>query len=296
MRKQLLTLGLILVSLTLTAQESDTAWTFGGSASLNLSQLSLSNWAAGGDNSLSGNALVHLSAIYAKDNINWENTLILGFGMIKQGSDPTRKSDDQIDFASKLGIKAGEKWFYTALLGFKTQFAEGYDNPGEDDRMKISNFLAPAYLNLSLGMDYKPNEAFSLYLAPISSKITMVMDEELSAAGSFGLDPDQTIRGEFGGYIKAVYKKEVLKNVTLATKLDLFSNYLDNPQYIDVNWDMLLTFKVNDFLSASLLTQLIYDHDIEKDIIDETTGELIGTEVRGVQFKELFGLGLTFTF
>jgi Protein of unknown function (DUF3078) len=297
MKKILTILTIAFISLSLSAQEpaADTLWKFGGSTSLNLSQLSLTNWAAGGDNSLSGNALVNLSANYAKDNTSWENSLKLGFGLIKQGDDPTRKSDDQIDLASKLGIKASDKWFYTGLLGFRTQFAQGYDNPGEVDRLKISNFMAPGYLNFSLGMDYKPSESFSILLAPLASKFTFVLDDDLSAAGSFGVDPGQTARAEMGAYIKMAFKKEILKNVSLDTKIDLFSNYLDNPQHVDVNWDLLLTFKVNEYLSASLLTQLIYDYDIQ--FGEDTTGDGVDDTFESkVQFKELFGLGLTYTF
>jgi hypothetical protein len=298
MKKILLILSITITSLSFYAQDAvdaDTLWKFTGTTSLNISQLSLTNWAAGGDNSLSGNALINLSANYATDKTSWENKLILGFGLIKQGDDPTRKSDDQIDLASKLGLKASEKWFYTALLGYNTQFAEGSDNPGEDDRLKISNFMAPGYLSFSLGMDYKPSETFSLFLSPISSKFTFVLDEDLSAQGTFGLDPGQKTRAEFGAYIKMTFKKEILKNVTLDTKIDLFSNYFDNPQYIDVNWDLLLTFKVNDYLSASLLTQLIYDYDIK--FGEDTTGDgEYDTFSEKVQFKELFGLGLTYSF
>ncbi len=298
MKKILLILAIAMISLTSYTQDAvdaDTLWKFSGTTSLNLSQLSLTNWAAGGDNSLSGNALINLSANYATDNTSWENKIILGFGLIKQGDDPSRKSDDQIDLASKLGLKASEKWFYTALLGFNTQFAQGYDNPGEDDRLKISNFMAPGYLSFSLGMDYKPSEAFSLFLSPASSKFTFVLDDDLSAAGSFGLDPDQKTRAEIGAYIKMTFKKEILKNVTLDTKIDLFSNYFDNPQYIDVTWDLLLGFKINEYLSASLLTQLIYDYDIK--FGEDTTGDgEYDTFSEEVQFKELFGLGLTYTF
>jgi len=298
MKKIIFALAMFLIASGIHAQETtlaDTLWKFSGTTSLNLSQLSLTNWAAGGDNSLSGNALINVSANYAKDKTSWENTLTLGFGLIKQGSDPTRKSDDQIDLASKLGLKASDKWFYTGLLGLKTQFAQGYDNPGDANRLKISNFMSPGYLNLSLGMDYKPSEVFSLFLSPLSTKFTFVLDEDLSAAGSFGLDPGKTSRAEFGAYIKMAFKKEILKNVTLDTKVDFFSNYLDNPQKVDVNWDLLLTFTINDYLSASLLTQLIYDYDIK--FGTDTTGDGVpDTFDAKVQFKELFGLGLTYSF
>lgn len=298
MKKIIFALAICIFATGLYAQESteaDTLWKFSGTTSLNLSQLSLTNWAAGGDNSLSGNALINLAANYAKDRTSWENTLTLGFGLIKQGDDPTRKSDDQIDLASKLGLKAADKWFYTGLLGFKTQFAQGYDNPGDANRLKISNFMSPAYLNFSLGMDYKPSEVFSLFLSPVASKFTFVLDDELSAAGSFGLDPGQTSRAEFGAYIKMAFKKEILKNVTLDTKVDFFSNYLDQPQHVDVNWDLLLTFSINDYLSASLLTQLIYDYDIKFGTDTTGDGEPDTFDAK-VQFKELFGLGLSYSF
>lgn len=298
MKKFTVILTIAIVAASLSAQdpvEADTSWKFNGSSSLNLSQLSLSNWAAGGDNSLSGNVLINLNANYAKDKTSWENKLVLGFGLIKQGNDPARKSDDQIQFSSKLGLKASDKWFYSAMLAFNTQFAEGYDRPGEDDRVKISNFMAPGYLNLALGMDYKPSAAFSLLLSPLAGKFTFVLDDELSAAGSFGLDPGEKSRAELGAYVKLAYVKEILKNVKLDTKIDLFSNYLDNPQHIDVNWDLLLTFKVNEYLAASLLTQLIYDYDIK--FGEDTTGDgEFDTFSEKVQFKELFGLGLTYTF
>ena len=273
-------------------EQKDTLWTISGTTSLNLSQLALYNWAAGGDNNIAGNALVKLSADYDNGSMLWDNDLTLGLGMVKIGDDPTRKSNDQIHFSSKAGYKASKKWAYSALLDFKTQFAEGFDDPGDPARLKISNFMAPAYLNLALGMDYKPNEHISLFLSPVTGKITFVLDEDLSAAGSFGLDPDQTIRGEFGAFVKFAYKQEILRNVTLDTRIDLFSNYLENPQYVDVNWDMLLTFKVNEYISAALLTSLIYDYDIKFEFDNNGVTE----EEARVQFKELFGLGLTYSF
>jgi len=298
MKTYLLTITAIFLAVSLNAQDSiraDTLWKFNGVTSLNVSQLSLSNWAAGGENSLSGNALVKLSADFDDGTLNWDNDLHLGFGLIRQGDDPTRKSDDKLDLSSKFGYRASKNWFYSGLLSFKTQFIEGYDNPGEDDRTKISNWLAPGYLNISAGMDFKPNDNFTMLIAPVSTKMTLVMDDDLSAAGSFGLDPGETIRAEFGGYLKLGYKKEILKNVLLDTKLDFFSNYFENPQYVDVNWDMLLTFKVNEFISATLITQFIYDRDIEFGF--DTTGDGIhDTFEPRVQFKELFGIGLTYNF
>lgn len=280
----------LLVSVSLMAQEEarqDTFWTVSGVTSLNLSQLALSNWAAGGENNVSGNVLIQFSGDYDNGSLNWDNDLTLGYGLVKQGEDPARKSDDQIDLSSKLGYRASERWLYSGLVSFKTQFDEGYDNPGDANRNKISNFMAPGYLNISAGMDYKPDDNFSLFISPVTGKMTFVMDEELSAAGAFGVDSAQNIRAELGAFLKMAFAKEILKNVTLDTKIGLFSNYLENPQYVDVSWDLLLTFKVNEYISATLMTQLIYDYDIKfGPNADEAR----------VQFKELFGLGLTYNF
>ncbi len=295
-------LGVLLLSITISTVSSqdtaDTLWKFNGVTSINFSQMSLTNWAAGGENSVSGNGILNLAANYLSmdGNSSWANELSLGYGLIQQGKDPVRKSDDKIDFASKYGYKASEHWNYTGMLSFKTQFTQGYANPGDiETRTKISNFMAPGYMNLSFGMDYKPSETFTIFIAPVTGKMTFVMDDDLSAAGSFGVDAGQTTRSEFGGYVKVAFTAKLMKNVKLNTKVDLFSNYLENPQYIDVNFDVLLSMKVNDYISASFISQIIYDYDIRFDVLDaggEPTGE---TEGR-IQFKELFGIGLTYSF
>lgn len=274
-------------------EKADTLWNFTGLTSLNFSQLSLTNWTAGGENSVAGNALLNLTANYqSRDSkMNWDNALNMGFGLLKLGTNDPKKSDDKIDLASKFGYKASEKWFYSGLFSFRTQFANGYIYNDDDTKDVISTFLAPAYMNLSLGMDFKPNEHFSMMISPVTGKMTMVMDDVLSAAGVFGVPAGENVRSEFGGYIKIAYGNEILKNVTLMTKLDLFSNYLDNPQYVDVNFDFMLNFKVNEFISASFVSQVIYDYDIK---FDDGTGT--GGTTDKIQFKELFGLGLTYSF
>jgi hypothetical protein len=296
MKKIFSILGMTMILGYAFSQESaDTLWKFNGVTSLNFSQMSLVNWAAGGENSLAGNGFVNLNANYkSRDgNASWTNELYLGYGLIKQGESAVRKSDDKIDLASKFGYKASKHWSYTGLLGFKTQFAEGYDNPGDQlNRTKISNFMAPGYLNLSFGMDYKPNDKLTVYISPVSGKMTFVMDDDL--AGSFGVDPEKNVRSEFGGFVKIGFTSPIMKNVKLNTKIDLFSNYLENPQYVDVNFDLLLSMKVNEFISASFITQLIYDYDIRYDIVNDL-GEITGTESR-IQLKQLFGVGLTYSF
>ncbi len=276
-------------------------WRKGGVVTLSVAQTSLTNWASGGQNSLSLNGLFSGFAYYKKGKTAWDNTLDLGYGLLKQGDEDFRKTDDKIEFVSKFGQEAFGKFYYSALASFKTQFSPGYNYP---DRVnKISDIFAPAYLMAAAGLDYKPNPYFSVFLAPITGKFTFVTDETLSDAGAFGVSPGETSRSEIGGYLRAVYsradfKSEFLKNITFTTKLDLFSNYTNNPQNIDVNWDVLLGMKVNKFLTVSLVTQLIYDDDIMVPFDSDDNGTIAAGEgVKSkVQFKEILGVGFSVKF
>ena len=271
--------------------DSLSGWEKGAVATLNFSQVSFTNWASGGQNSLSGVALFNGSANYKKNRFTWDNTLDLAYGLTRQGDDPWVKNDDRIDFASKAGQYAFKNWYYTGLLGFKSQFSDGYASPG--DTVSISGFMAPAYLNISLGMDYKPNKYFSLFISPLTGKMTFVLNEHLSDAGAFGVDPGSSFRPEFGGYLKMALKYDIMKNVSLQTKLDLFSNYLDNPENIDVAWDVLLAMKINEYLTATLTTNLIYDDDILIAVEQDDSSVRMQP---AIQFKEMFGLGLSYKF
>lgn len=265
----------------------DTLWKTSTTATLNFSQVSLTNWAAGGKSSMSGLFMVNYAANYKKDKLSWDNTFDFRYGFIKEEETDSRKSDDLIDISSKLGYEAGGNWNYAGMVNFKSQFAKGY-NYDEDPRKLISNFMAPAYLGLALGMDYK-TDGFSALLAPVSGKITFVLDEDVNEE-DFGLDLGNKTRTELGATVKVEYVKEVMKNVTFDTKLTLFSNYLEKPQNIDVDWKVQFNLKVNDYLSANLITHLIYDDDINID--DPETG----TSGPRLQFMESFGVGLTFKF
>lgn len=280
---------LLLIPMGIFAQNTaqDTLWTTSTTATLNFSQVSLTNWAAGGKSSMSGLFMVNYAANYKKDKLSWDNSFDFRYGFIKEKETDSRKSDDLIDISSKLGYEAGGNWNYAGMIGFKSQFAPGY-NYDEDPRKLISNFMAPGYLNLAFGMDYK-TDGFSVLLAPVSGKFTFVTNEDVNEE-DFGLESGKKSRSELGATVKVEYVKEVLKNVTLDTKLNLFSNYLENPQNIDVDWKVQFNLKVNDYLSANLITHLIYDDDINIDDPDT------GTSGPRVQFMESFGVGLTFKF
>ena len=280
----------------LKTQNTDTTqgWKTGGVFSLAFSSVSLTNWAAGGQNSVSINGLANMFAIYQKGPSAWENYLNLGYGFLKQGNaNGFMKSNDKIEFLSKYGRKATKSWYYSALLSFNSQFTAGYNYP--DDSTVISNFLAPGYVLGAIGMDYKPNKTFSAFIAPFTSKITIVNDKLLSEAGAFGVEPGEQIRNEFGGYIRLFYTKNFSKNMVFQTKLDLFSNYLHNPQNIDVNWETLIDIKLNKFISVIISTNLIYDDDIDI-AIDNNGDGIVDASGPRTQFKNVLGVGLSYKF
>jgi len=286
-----LLLFLVLIPVIGFAQEQPDSlklWKKGGVLTANFSQVSLTNWAAGGKSSMSGVFLFNTFANYKKDSLSWDNSLDLAYGFLKENDADLTKSSDKIDFNSKLGYSTTKYWFYTVLFNFKSQFAPGYNYPRTEGDQPISKFLAPGYITLGLGMDYK-REHFSMYLSPATGKFTIVNDDVLSAAGEFGVDPGKKFRSEFGALAKFSVNKEILKNVTFQSKLDLFSNYFNNPQNIDVDWSVLLNLKVNEYLSANLITQLIYDDDVKIEDSD-------GTKAPRVQFMEIFGIGLSAKF
>jgi hypothetical protein len=283
---------------------SDTTmgWKTAGLFSVTVSQTSLTNWAAGGQNSLALNGMFTGLANYKKGKSSWDNLLDIGYGLMKQGKETDfMKTDDKIDFTSKYGREAFKNFNYALLMNFKTQMSAGYKYP--DTENKISDFFAPAYLLLAAGLDYKPTQYFSTFIAPLTAKFTFVTDEKLSEAGAFGVEPGKTSRSEIGGYLRMVYtrgdfKSELLKNVTFVTKLDLFSNYTENPQNIDISWETLTALKVNKFITVNFTTHLIYDDNIKVPVDRNDDGIYESTEAPGprVQFKEILGVGFSYKF
>ena len=206
------------------------------------------------------------------------------------------KTDDKIEFTSLATLKATEHLNYGIELAFRSQFAYGFDYT-KDSTHYISKFLAPAYISLGLGIEWVPNPHFSLYFSPITGRITIVNDDYLASIGAFGvneLDKNDTVvhtnyakvRYEFGARAVAKFQYPLAKNIDFNSKLELFSNYLKNPQYIDVDWQNMLVLKVNDWLNCNLSTHLIYDRDIP--FYDEAGLKIEGSKV---QFKEVLAVG-----
>lgn len=263
-------------------------WYLSGVTGLNLSQTAQSNWSGGGENTLAGNAYLNGSLKRKSGDWLWVNNLALDYGLTKTKSQGIRKSNDKIDFSTQLGYSTNNKWFYTVMADFKSQFYKGYDYP--DKEHYISKFFAPAYVNVSAGMEYRLKERYSIYLSPIAGKFTFVDDKYLSDKGAFGVDPGDRFKSEMGAYLKARAEQTLMENVKGISTLEMFTPYDSSFGNVDINWDVMISMKINQFLSATINTTLKYDNDIKTfDKQDKKKGAK-------VQFKEVIGIGVAYNF
>ena len=263
-------------------------WTNGMLTEIGFSQISLTNWAAGGSGSVALNSYVNAHANYAKGDMFWDNRGQLSYGFVQSFQDGYRKSDDKIVLDSKWGYKAINKFYFSANFNFRSQFSPGFEYSGNTSK-KVSQMFAPAYLTLGLGIDFKPGNGkeFSLNIAPLTGNLVIVTDSLLRA--KYGNQPDEAARWALGAQVKATLNKDLFKNLKVNTTLTLFSDYLNKPQNIQVNWDLQLTYKLNKYLQTGLRTNLIYDDNV---LITNKDGHAAPR----VQVKEVFSVNFAYTF
>lgn len=267
-------------------------WNRGGISGLNFSNVGLSNWAGGGSDMISVTGFSLLFANYRTDKMSWDNALDVGYGVVKQGEEDLRKSDDRLIFSSKLGYNATPKLLYTALLDFRTQFDLGYDyskkEPNSDRALLISDFMSPAYLNLGLGMNYKPNDYLQIFISAVSNRLIIVLNEELSNQGAYGVNPGEKIFSQLGASANILYQQDIFENVNLRSRLNLFSAY-NRFTSVVVTSETALNLKVNSFINASFNLDLIYDDKVSILRTDGTRGP-------STQMRHVIGIGIAYKF
>lgn len=282
----------------------ETFWSHLNKVSLNLSQLAFVNWNAGGSNSISSLLGINIKRNYKKGLFQWNNELIVRYGVNEQSGQSLRKTDDDLELVSSLGYKFSSKsnWYYTGRASFKSQFTKGYNYPNRDEF--ISNFMSPGYLFAGVGAELNlPKKKLSLNLSPLTQKSTFVLSDRLANQGAFGVQeavvdengdiitPGRNARHEVGILINNEYEKEIFDNITATSRLSLYTDYLNNFGKIDVDWELNFQFEVNEYVKASLGSHIRYDDDI-KTRSENEDGETV-LEGPKVQWKQQLGIGVT---
>lgn len=265
-------------------------WKTKGNLSLLLNQSSFNNWIAGGEDSFSGTLGINYDFNYKKDDLTWDNKLLASYGLLQtKTADFAKKTDDRFEFNSIVGKRAFGDWYYSYFVNFRTQFTTGYiysqDVNGKEIRTESTKFLSPGYFTTGPGIYWTKDANLKINFAPLTSKFTFVDNAYTSGIGYvdgdyFGVDQGKSMRYELGFYASVYYKLAIMTNVTAENTLNLYSNYLEDPQNVDMDYSLNIIMKVNKYLSANFSFQAIYDDNA----------------FRGFQTRQVFGLGINFGF
>lgn len=276
-----------------TAKDSIKYWTYDGNAAINLNQVALKNWAGGGQSSIGIGAIFGLKATYAKNNFSWDVKADMAFGLQKLGKQEFRKSDDFFEISSQLNYKFKTGWRFAFLTTLRSQFAPGYEYPEDTTKVLISKGFSPAYSIIAPGIEYRAPKYFSIMISPITNKNNIVIDNVNIDETRYGVEEGKNVFAQAGAFVTTTFEIEVVKNVTYKTKLDLFSNYLQNPENVDVNWTNNVVMKVNDFLNVTVSTELVYDDDV---FVPKTRDDGSIYQGKGTQFRQGLTIGIGYKF
>ena len=263
------------------APKTDSAWSIQGKNTLMLNQAAFSNWIGGGDNNVGWIAGMDYNFTYEKDKDLWENIVILGYGQNNTKGLGTRKTQDVINLSTNYGRKIADSWYASVGASFLSQFDKGYDFDSNNVGTKISNFMAPGYVNVGAGFTYRPNDNLTVTLRPANARWTFVLDKDLQTAGNYGLknDGDSSLF-QFGFLGTAEYRLKIMENIELLNRASVFSNYLDHPERLVLSYGGVLNMKINKYISSVVTLDLLYDHN----------------QIRRTQLKQTLGLGLAYNF
>ncbi|WP_370899894.1 DUF3078 domain-containing protein [Chryseobacterium gossypii] len=287
MKKFLLILSFSIGIFTSAQVEKDTVvtdtirhWSVLGKNSLMLNQAAFSNWVGGGGNNIGWLAGINYNITYEKGKDLWENIIILDYGQNNTKGLGTRKTQDVINISTNYGRQFSKSWYFSLGAGLQTQFSAGYEDGNNPQAKKISNFMAPGYLNVGMGITYRPNDNINVTLRPVNARWAFVLDKDLQLAGNYGLkeDGDSSLL-QFGFLGTALYKVKIMENVNLTNSASVFSNYLDHPERLVLAYGAILNFKVNKFISSNITLDVLYDHN----------------QLQKTQLKQTLGIGFAYT-
>jgi len=297
--------------------DNPTYWETGHSIGLNMSQVGLKNWSAGGDPSISFVIQGSYDAKMTKNRHVWESKMAGEWGMLRIKGDSFRKNADYVSAETKYGFQIDKvtqdeagadlpgKWFMTFLAGAKSQFSKtfAFDDESGEVLGTQSRFASPITVGHSLGIDYKPNAHFSLFMSPLAAKHIIVKSDRIAMLNIHG-NNSKNAAHFFGAAVVATYNQQVYPKVAdrvaaedggdanaifLGTRLSLFKDYLNGPiENIDVDWQTSVNVKVARYITASVFMHAIWDWDVDTDA--KTDGVQ-----RKMQFKDVIGVGVAYT-
>ena len=239
-----------------------TPWDIGGNGTFGVTQTYLNNWKAGGNSAFAFLTVLKGYANYKDDKIKWENNGEFRNGWIRQGGtiNQTQKNDDKIELISRFGISAFKKWYYSSEVDFATQFFNGYNYP--DKSKPISSYMSPAKTFFKLGLDYTPNEKFSLFLSPLTAKNVFVRDTALVDQTKYGIAADKRSFWEPGLNTDIRYKIDINPQISLETKYKMFINYQDPLRKIDLDWENTMVAQLTDRINMTMNLHFLYDSNV----------------------------------
>ena len=278
--KKILLIGIVLAGMSINAQnkkiDSTSNWTKKGTFTLLFNQATFSNWIAGGENSVSGTLNINYDFNYKKGNWAWDNKIITKYGISNISGTGARKTDDQFEINSLISKKTSTNWSYSFFANIRTQFTTGYDY-SIAEKTSTSDFFAPGYVTLGPGLIYKKSDNFNINLAPSTAKATFVSTD---FSGQYGTKAGETSLYQLGFYASVYYKATLMENITVEHIFNTYANYLEEPQNIDINYQVNIIMQINKYLSTNLNLHMIIDDNAST----------------AVQFKQLFGLGVNYIF
>ena len=258
-------------------EEKPYVWIKKGTFTFLANQATFDNWLPGGQSNISGNINLNYDFNYKSVNWNWDNKIIAGYGLTKIKNQELQKSDDRLIFNSLAGKKAIGEWYYSLFFNFQTQFDSGFDLASG---VKTSHFFSPAYLQFGPGILWKKSDNLKVNIAPATSRLIIVNPDFTRLRTSFGVQQGEAFRYEFGAAVSGYYKFIAIENVTVENILNLYANYLDDPQNVDLDYTLNINMKINKSLSSTIAFQTIYDDNA----------------FRGFQTRQVTGIGVNYNF
>lgn len=280
--------------------EADTTgpWAFKNRFTFQMNQVSLSNWQAGGNNSLSFGLNGKSELAYEGDNSTWTTTFAAAYGLLKQEGTPLRKTDDNFEFNTEYGYKLGGNWSLTAYANLQSQFTDGFNYTADPEgTMPVSAFMAPGFLIEGLGVSYKLDSVkLNITLTPVTGRQVFVLDDRVDET-VYGLDSGKSVRYEFGFSVQAMFDRQLWENTRFVSNLLIFSDYLNEPQNLYTNWKNELFVKLGKVVSVSAILHLIYDPRISFPVFEDQGGTMVQVGSRPqLQLRQVLGFGVTFDF